>query len=139
VRAKRERFVLVATPGAVEWRMQLQADDPDRLVAAPNVMTTENMATWFPPELGEELRETFTLTMGYSAKATRVEFLTRQLFDLSTRGSWTIVEDPHWPDAGQDEHWRFVLEDKGTRARLTCTRDSEHVALEYLLVTYERQ
>jgi hypothetical protein len=139
VRARRDRFVLVAKPGEVEWRMQLQADDPSRLLSAPNVMSTENMATWFPPELGEERRETFTLTMGYSATPQRVEFLTRQLFDLSTRGTWTAVEDPHWPDAGQNEHWRFVLVDKATTARLTCTRDGDQVGLEYVLVTFERR
>ncbi len=139
VRARRDRFVLVAAPGMIEWRMQLQADDPERVVAAPNVMSTENMATWFPPGVGEEQRETFTLTMGYSAKPERVEFLTRQLFDLSTRGTWTVVEDPHWPDAGQAEHWRFVLQDKATTARLTCVRDGNQVALEYLLVTFERK
>lgn len=139
VKGKRDRFVLLATPGAVEWRMQLQPDDPDKLIAAPNVMSTENMATWFPPGLGEEVKETFTLTMAYSAKTSRVEFLTRQLFDLSTHGTWKVVEDPHFTDAGQEEHFRFVLLDKATQARLTCTRDGDHVGLEYVLVTFERR
>ncbi|MFT3840117.1 MAG: hypothetical protein QM723_24225 [Myxococcaceae bacterium] len=49
-----------------------------------------------------------------------------------------MLEDPHFTDAGQDEHWKFVLEDKATQARLTCARDGDHVTLEYLLVTFER-
>ena len=142
VRGRRDRFVLWAAPGVIEWRMQLQPDDPDHLIGAPNVMSTENMATWFPPGIGDEVRETFTLTLRYNTKPSRVEFLTRQLYELSTHGTWTVLENPHWPDAGegeQSEHWRFVLDDRASEARLTCTRDGEHVALEYVLVTYERK
>ena len=53
VRGKRDRFVLWAEPGVVEWRLQLQPDDPDRIIASPTAMSTENMANWFPKDLGE--------------------------------------------------------------------------------------
>ena len=136
---RRDRFVMVARQGSIEWRMALKADDPDRLIAAPNVMSTENMATWFPPGVGEEQQETFTLSLAYTATPARIDFVTRQLYSLTTRGSWDVLEAPGWPDAGQMEQWSFALRDRASGATLRCRRDQERVSLEYRLITFERR
>ena len=66
-------------------------------------------------------------------------FLTRQLFELSTHGTWTVVEGPGWPDGGeQPAQFRFALHDRALGADLECVRDGEHVSLTYRLVTFER-
>ncbi len=140
VRGRRDRFILSAEPGLLRWELPLKPDDPDRLIASPTVMTTEHMATWFPPGSGEERKETFTLAFSYTGKPARVDFLTRQLFDLSTRGSWTVEAAPVWPPDGGEApaHLHFALLDRATGARLGCTREGERVSLSYQLVTFER-
>ncbi len=140
VRGKRDRFVLWAEPGAIEWRLPLQPDDPDRIVASPTAMSTEHMANWFPKDLGEERAEAFTLMLQYRGSAERVAFLTRQLFELSTHGTWSVTVWPGWPDGGeQPAQFRYALHDRALGADLECVRDGEHVTVTYRLVTFERK